>query len=224
MSNFQLMSLSSLTVLIPTCCAIIRFKQLDRLFYPYVFLVFLMFINELTAWIILRTIGHEMEYSYNVFFLIESIVITYQFKRWGLFKTKDRFFYLAISSYFLVWLVESYHTRLGNYLNSYFIIFYSLIVVLMSLRLIYELRNKKFDAIVIDPVFIICSSFLLFFAYTIITEAVSIYDRMSADFRWKVINILNIVYIISNIGHSIAIFKIRKGRGVFLGNRGIHTQ
>lgn len=216
MSNFQLMSLSSLSVLIPTCCAIIKFKEIGRLFYPYVFLVFLMFANELIAWVILYTIGNEMEYSYNVFFLIESIVITYQFKRWGIFKSNDKLFYLAISSYLLVWFFESYHTKLGNHLNSYFIVFYSFIVVLMSLRMIYELRNKEFDVIARDPIFIICSSFLLFFVYTIITEAVSVYDRASADFRWKVINILNVVYIISNIGHSIAIFKIKKGKEVFL--------
>lgn len=218
MISFQLMFISSFSVIIPIFFIIINRRLIDRSFNPFLFLILLNLIHETFVWIILGKNAFDVRYSYNVYFLLEAFLITSQFARWGLFKRVKWMFYLFISSYSIVWLLDSFYFTTGGVLNSYFIIFYSFCIILMSLGMLNQIIKTYYYDIVLNPIFLICSTFLFFFIYTIITELLSLYPKSALSFRWNILNLLNIINIICNCGYGFAIWQMHKREKIHLSN------
>lgn len=213
MDSYQLMFISSFSVLIPLSFSLINFKQINQLFYPFISLIFLNFINETIAWVMLIKMIEGLRYLYNVYFLCEALIILWQFKVWGLFTYKKYLFYLIAVLYLLVWTLDSLYFDSAGKLNSYFIVLYSFCVILMSLHMLYQIMKEDTPKIVGHPIFIICTTYLFFYVYTVITEALSlypIYSKADTGFKWQILNLLNVINIISNLGYALGVTQIQK--------------
>lgn len=218
MISFQLMFISSFSVLIPLFFIIVNHKQIDRSFYPFLFLILLNLVNETIVWIILGNFVFNVRHIYNIYFLLEAFLITWQFYKWDLFTRVKWMFHAVQLICIVIWLLDSFYFTTGGVLNSYFIIFYSFCIILMSLGMLNQIIKTYYYDIVLNPIFLICSTFLFFFIYTIITELLSLYPKSALSFRWNILNLLNIINIICNCGYGFAIWQMHKREKIHLSN------
>src|SRR5687767_4767659 len=80
------MFISSFTIAIPLLIAIMRFRYIPGYLYPFFSFIILCGVNEFFTSIMIFNRHSNTSFSYNVYFLIESLILTYQFKLWGAFK------------------------------------------------------------------------------------------------------------------------------------------
>ncbi len=128
------------------------------------------------------------------------------------------YFYLIVLLFVVVWMLESSVTKVYLTLNSYYIIFYSLVLVMLSTYTISIYSKHANPNILHRPMFIICCSFILFYCNTIIIDTFSAYTfRTSQAFRWHMLDILHFINIICNLLYSFAIFQLPKRQKVSFG-------
>lgn len=210
MDSYQFMIISAYTILIPLLIGIIKFKHIPSTFYPFVLFIFLNTTNELIASLLLYT-NHNTCINYNIYYLLESVLLTYQFKKWSNLGKGKLLFNIIVSLFFAVWILESLITKVFTSLNSYFNVFYSFFLVLMSINAICHPNKDDNSKILLAPKFIICCSFILFYSNTILVDTFSAYSlKTSTAFKWKMLNILHTVNVICNMGYLFAILQFTR--------------
>jgi hypothetical protein len=95
-----------------------------------------------------------------------------QFIVWGYVHKKPTTFYLITGILVVGWVTE--HLLLGDItrLHPYFRMFYSLLIVLLSINTINYLVIQEERNLVRHPVFIICTGFIIFFTYQLVYEGI----------------------------------------------------
>src|ERR1044072_7179021 len=83
--NLLIGRIIAFSIAIPATLGLVRFKKSERSFLPFLWLMWLSIINELVSFIAIKT-GHSNAVNYNVFTLVEGLLITWQFNKWKLFE------------------------------------------------------------------------------------------------------------------------------------------
>ncbi len=132
----------------------------------------------------------------NIYNLIESLLYVWLFRNLGLF-TNKKFYILLISFLCTAWLFENLIVSNFTQFDSYFTVFYSLIIVLMSITMINRLIIKQINLLT-NSIFLICSALVIFFTLSALTEIFWLYGFNSSEsFR------LNIYRIMAYINSSV---------------------
>src|SRR5688500_2922890 len=161
MSDLLILLLVS-SIVIPVWLSIARFRTIDKNYLPFIFFLWLSIIIDL-ADSVLST--HSSIIWTNIYYFFESIIILWQFKKWGLFENNKKTIKLLYTCFILFWLVEfgfvlSTIYSNGNYFHhSYFTCFYSLLFTIFSINRITSLSSSTTLALIKHPRFIICSAF-----------------------------------------------------------------
>jgi hypothetical protein len=205
------MFISSFTIAIPLLIAILRFRYIPGHLYPFFSFIILCAVNECFTSIMLLNRYSNTSFNYNVYFLIESFILTYQFKLWGAFKKRVKLFPLLSCLFPVVWILESIITKVHLTLNSYFIIFYSFCMVILSIKTMNSYLVANDSRMIDNPVFIICGAFITFFTFSIISDTFLAYSFKTSDaFKWYILDILNTANIICNLLYALALLNISK--------------
>ena len=185
---------------------------MDRAHYPFLFYLALGACNELLSFYLIRS-GQSNAITGNVFLLIASMIITYQFKRWQLFH-KSNFLYFAIQILFPIsWLAENFLWSSVTTFASHFIVLYSFVVVLMSISMINQIMVKETRSLLKNPIFLICAGFILFFTCTVIVESVYIYSlRLSRQLQMTVFRVMSLILLLTNLLYTAAFLWIPRRR------------
>ena len=207
MNHIQIVLFSS-TILLAAMIAVIKFKKIDRAFYPFLILVWVASLNEITS-LIVSLLGYSTILNNNIYVLAEALLILWQFKEWNLFGSHRNTWRLINSILVLVWILEDYNiTALGK-LTMHFRLLYSLLIVILSIHLNTRLVFNYKKNLVASPVFLICSGFTVFFTYKILVEVFWMYGlNTSVSFRNNVYLILIWINALINILYSVAIICI----------------
>ena len=205
----------SLTISVVVLLGWIRFKKMDRVFMPFIFLVSAGLINELLS-LLLITSGHQNTINYNLYTLLESLLIVWQLRTWGLFNNKGVIFYSLQTSLLIGWSLENFFQTLFRF-NSLFIIIYSFLVVLLSIvmmnRLIVSYRGHLFK----NAAFLICVGFIFYFSFSLLTETFWLAGLgQSSSFRISIQSMLTYVNLIVNLLFILAIIWIPMKRQYIL--------
>lgn len=202
--SFSLNVIFSLTIGIGAIISWIRFNKTDPAFFPFTLLLTTGLINEI-AGIWLVYLGYSNAICYNLFLLAESLLITWQFRKWGLFDNKATNYYFLQSAYICGWTIECVLSDENRLFNSYFIIGHSIIIVMMSIIQINRMLFSVSRHLLKNPIFLISMGMSIYFTYTVIVEAFWVYGlNQSISFRLGIYEILSYINLFTNLLFAIA--------------------
>ena len=153
--------------------------------------------------------GYSNAVYYNSFALAEAIILNWQFKRWGLFQKKSEL-YIPLQLLFIAgWITEVIMRNDIQQFNSYFIIGYSTVIVIMSINVLNNIMFKDPSFLFLNPIFLICIGVVIYFTYSILTEIFWLYGlNSSTKFRIRIYEIFAYVNLFTNLVFAFAILWI----------------
>ncbi|MCW3074636.1 MAG: hypothetical protein JWP69_1705 [Flaviaesturariibacter sp.] len=202
--SFFLNALFSLSVGIGAIVGWARFKKTGPAFLPFLILATLGFLHEvLSIW--LMKAGYSNTVSYNLFCLAEALLINWQFQRWNLFAKRPRTYFVLQSIILSGWVAEQVIYDPLLRFNSYFIIGYSFLIVLMSITLINRLIFREARSLLHNSRFLICMGLIIFFIYGVLVEAFYLFGlTQSQSFRIGIYEILSYINLFTNLIYALA--------------------
>ena len=192
------------SILIPGIVALIRYKTVDGRYYPFLYCLWVGCINEfLSLYLIINE--QRTLINHNIYVLLESLLLLLFFFRSGYSFSKNVLFTLW-AVFIAVWVSENFIFRSITVNSTYFRIFYSFILVLLSVNTINKKIFTRNKGLLSDATFMICCGFIIYFTYKIIVQAFAIYgfSKQSAF----LLNIYIIMYYINftvNIIYTFAV-------------------
>src|SRR5216110_770679 len=104
--NFTLAVIFSFSIFVAAIIGLIRFKRISPVYYPFLYCVWLGTVNEILSYILIR-MGYSTAINISIYVLVESLLFTWQFKNWGLFRRSKILFPILIASLILFWSAEN---------------------------------------------------------------------------------------------------------------------
>jgi hypothetical protein len=203
--NFDLNAVFSLSVGIGAVIGWIRFKKIDPAFFPFLLLMWVALLQE-TLSIILSREGYSNALNYNIYSLAEALLLTWQFRRWGLFRGKVIIYPLIQWSYAGAWVIESLTIHSVNTFNSGFLIGYSFLILLMSVVMINRLLVREPYYLLRNSRFLILMALMIYFTYAVLVEAFWLFGlNRSRFFRIRIYEILSYINLFTNLIYAVAI-------------------
>ncbi len=192
--NFYVTQALGFLIIIPAIAGWVRYKNINPAFYPFLIWIWVGLINE-SIGLIMMLRGYYNIMNFNIFLLIQSLLILNLFRRWRLFKP-EKTYYLFFVIFIIAWLGETvFISKLTNAFNSYFLIFHSFVIVLMSISTINMLLMKERALLVKNSIFLNCGAFVIFFTLSVLTETFWAYGlKLSPSFT----NGINHIIVIAN--------------------------
>ena len=201
--SYELSVIFSMSIGIGAVIGWVKIKKIDPAYFPYLLWLGLSFLNEIYSYIITEE-GYSNVVSYNIFLIIEATLILWQFKKWQLFKTINRYYFLQ-SIFLTGWIAEVIGRSGLHQFNSYFIIGESTLIVFMSISMLNKVMFKESSALFMNPIFLICMGMIVYFTYSILIEVFWLYGlNKSKQFRIKIYEILAYINLITNLVYGIA--------------------
>ena len=202
--SYELNVLFSMSIGIGAITGWVRIKKVDPAFFPYIIWLGISFLNEIYSYFITEA-GYSNVISYDIFLLIEVMIINWQFKRWHLYERGSKL-YLILQLLFICGWVSEIIARGGlQQFDSYFIIGSSAIIVLLSINMLNQIIFKDPSVLIINPIFLICMSMVVYFTFSILVEVFWLYGlNKSKEFRISIYEILAYINLFTNLVYGIA--------------------
>ena len=197
----------TLSIAIAAIIGWIRFKKINPAYYPFLFLIWIGLINELISIAIIYIVkGNSTALNNNLYSLLESLIITWQFKKWKLFHQASKLFLGIIIVFILLWGIEVFFIADINHTGPYFRVTYSFIIILMSLSMINIILANERKNILKNPIFLICLAFSIYFTYSVIIWSFWLYGlSLSKEFLKNLTAILFYINLFSNLIYALAV-------------------
>lgn len=208
--NHTQVVLFSATILFPAIAGIIKFRNIERDFYPFIIFLWVATLNEIISYFI-SVLGYSTTLNNNIYILAEALLILWQFKEWEVFQSYKKGYTIMTLALVAVWLLDNSNIeRLGS-ITSPFRLLYSFMIVLMSIHINNRLVFTSKKSLLKNPVFIICCGFTIYFTYKILVEVFWIYGlNATRNFRIGVYEILTWINALINILYLVALLCIPK--------------
>jgi hypothetical protein len=203
--NFYVALVLNSFIIVPAIIGWVRYKNISPAYLPFLILIWVGAINEIISFIVIRAF-HSNIVNYNLYLLFESLLILWQFHRWRLFEKKKN--YRILMALFIAgWLAEClFLTKLYLNFNQYFQIFYSFVIVLMSVNMINHVLMKDRRNLLKNPSFVISVVFVILFTYSVLVEAFWLYGlKMSPEFNNSLHYIFVFVNFLCNVIYALTI-------------------
>ena len=205
--TYELATIFSLSIGIGAIIGLIRFEKINPAYYPFLYCIWIAFFNEVLSYYITRK-GGSNGINNNIYALTESILIVWFFKNMNLFRNVKWLFGVILSSFILVWAGEIIFGKGINQTTSYFRIFYSFVVVIMSGIMLNMQLFRERKNILKNAIFLICLAFLIYYTYKIIVTVFVLYATKEAKTSPFAINLFTILIYINlfiNLVYAIAV-------------------
>jgi hypothetical protein len=210
--NITLSGIFALSILIAGAIALVRSKDIQPSFYPFILLIWIGCTNEVLSAVLLSFKFHTIVNN-NIYVLCESLTIAWFFKRVANIPSGRRIFILLVSSFIIFWIMENLVIGRITEISSYFRIYYSFVIVILSITTVNHLIVTAPKALLKMPLFLISMGFIVFFTYKILVEAFWLYGlNNSNDFRMDVYNILVYLNLFVNLLFALVVLWLPKKR------------
>lgn len=214
--QFDVNAIVSLSVGIGAAAGWIRYKKTDPAYRPFLLLLWAGLFNEVFS-IVFIYLGYSNAFNYNLFVLVEAVLITEQFARWGLFEKRKRIPLVLQSCFIVLWTGDYLLRGEINVYLSYYIIGYSAVIVLLSIHMLNQVLFKEPGMLLRHPVFLICMAFIIYFTYSIITETFWVYGlNKTTSFRIHIMELFSYVNLFTNLIYAFSILWIPMKRQYIL--------
>jgi hypothetical protein len=203
---------SSYSVFIAGIIALIRFNFINKIYYPFIFIIWIACLTEITGKL-LKYYGYPNILSSNIYSLLEVLLYLQLFKNLGIMNKPQYLLWGLSFSLLIFWFAENIF-KYGSFLtnnDSYFFITADFLLVLFSINMFNVTVSKEKD-ISKSAVFWICIGMMIYFTYTVVIEIFWLYGiRGNLDyFSESVYKIHSWVNILCNLIFAVAILWVRK--------------
>jgi hypothetical protein len=213
MSVFQLFLFMQLARLVPFAIGMIRWKKIDPSYKPFIILLGMGLINETINYILIKYRETNV-IPFNVFQIVECLVILYQFRVWGFFR-KNYYFYCAAGAFVTFWFIQNVVFKGIFAFYPYFRVFYAFTIVIIILNRIIYVANENTN-VLRNARFIISTGMIIFFIYQIVFEGALIVNKR--DDNEIFIKLFGFMDIFMNIIYAWAMY-IAPGKRAFAWNK-----
>ncbi|HTH83125.1 MAG TPA: hypothetical protein VL490_09330 [Mucilaginibacter sp.] len=163
--------LLSQSILIPILIGTFRIKRLDRTNYPFFIVLLVGLLAEVASFIFIDDLKLSNAPVINVYHLLECCLILYQLYIWKN-SAKSKSLFMALGGICVTfWFIEIIVFKNINSFSPYFSVFYSFVLILLSINQINAMMFYHEEALFKNPRFIISLGFIIIFLYQIIYEA-----------------------------------------------------
>ena len=208
--NYWQVIIFSASIWIAAIIGWIRLSRLIPEYWPFLLCISIASLNEVISFIFTRY-GHHTVINNNIYVLLESLFITWQFKNWGIFNRYKKIFFIILSFFIILWMSENFTSTGQPRIHFYFRVAYSFSIVIMSIHINNLLIVTYSRKLLKSPVFLICTGFIIYFTYKILVEAFWYYGlHASRDFRIHVYLLLTWINLIVNFIYAVALLWIPK--------------
>jgi len=217
MSYYENLVISLFFAISPVIVGAIRFSKINPVFYPFLVSLWLSAFNLTFGYLIVH-FGYYNIVHYNIWFLLDAFVLLWCFKIWNLFERAVKLYRALQVLFGLFWMAETLiFTKLTLTYNSYFRIFYSFIIVLMSINTINYILIRERKSLLKNSVFVICCCFVLSNTITVLAEAFFASNLQLGDiFRLNMDRIITYATLLCNLIYVIAILWMPKKQAFML--------
>ena len=206
--NYTLVLILSASILLAAVIGWIRFNRIDPAYYPFIFCVWIASVNEIVSFFFSRY-GINTAINNNIYVLIESILLAYLFKSWTVFMESSLIYYLILIIFILAWMFENVVWGSIWQIKSYFRIFYSFIIVVVSIHYNNKLFFSLTDKYTSNTAFLLCTGFIIYFTYKILIEAFWLWGSgATRNFRIKLYLLSTWINLFVNLIYAIAMLWI----------------
>lgn len=200
----------SLAIIFPAVISVVRVRTTDSAYLPFFILLWVGCINELLS-IGLMHYGNQTAINNNIYVLLEALLILSFFRTSKISLQKYVVFFLLISSCVVFWMIENFFISTIKHISSYFRIYYSFIVVILSINAINYLLFSERNSLLKLPSFLVSACFVIFFTYKILIEAFWLKGlNNSTPFRDNVYTILVYLNLFVNLVFALVALWIPK--------------
>jgi hypothetical protein len=203
---FIITSICSFTALFPLLKGILKLKAVNKIYVSFIGYIIIGSLIEIIGRLLV--VFHKYDISRilsNVYSLFEALVFLLLFKYWGIIRRRIVLYCLCIIFSF-TWIFDNLILNSINNVNSLHIILYSLVTVVISVKLFQEsyLTNEKHSFK--DPLTIISATLILNYSYRSILESLYLFKLdFSNNFYLMAFMIFVILNVLSNCTYTYAI-------------------
>lgn len=202
--NFYLATAFNFSIFLPGILALFSFRKIERRYYPFIYCLWIGCANEtLSLWLILHK-QHSLVNS-NIYVLLEAVLLTWFFKAAGILNTRQKFTWMVLLL-LLTWMAENFLFSTIKANSTYFRIFASVLIVGLSVQLI---SSQVFDSrqnILLNPQFILCSCFIIYFGFKAMLQSFAIYGwTRDVNFLLKIYSIMLYINLGVNLLYMLAV-------------------
>lgn len=206
MNNFIVQAVLNFSIAIPVLVSLVKYRRLDNIFNPFLWLLWLGMANEVLSLVLAYTFKSNAVNA-NIYILFEYGLILYQFYNWNF--TIDRICFILAAIGVIIWIADNLVLHSITYRNSGFRIFESFTIVFLSINEINKMIVFQRGKLYKNPIFLICITFLIYYSYKAFVETFALFDLGLGDgFSLNVFMVLTFVNFISNILYAISILCI----------------
>lgn len=204
--NYWLIVTFSFTIGIAAITGWVRFRKMNPAYYPFIYCVWLAFLNEILSFIFAQTIRNN-SVNNNLYALAESLLIVWQFRNWGIFK--NNLFHTVLAIFTAGWITDHF---IINHLTTYtyhYRIAYSFISVLFSVNMINTVIVRERKSLLKNPAFLICTAYVINFTYYVMNMTLYLYvSEINGDFLNRLFGIMPYANLLSNLLFALAVLWI----------------
>lgn len=203
----------SLSIIFAVIIGIVRYRKIDRSYYPFIYYVCLAVVIE-TTYLILMSNGmiDPIRVMLNIYTFFEFGLLAWLFHSWGLFNRNRVFFLSLMAGFFIAWLIGTVITSpIDKLPNLYFRILYSFALVLFAVstfnKMVVNHRGKIFE----NAQFWICLGIIIFFTFFLLDNATKISllkQNVSRGFRSNLQDLIMWTNVLVNLLYAVAVLWI----------------
>lgn len=206
--NYWLVVIFSFSIIIAATIGWVRFRKINPAYYPFIYCIWLAFLNEILSFIFAQTI-RDNSVNNNLYALAESLLIVWQFRNWGIFKNKDNLFYTVLAIFTAGWVTDHFILNHLTTFTYHYRIAYSFITVLLSVNMINTVIVRERKSLLKNPAFLICTAYVINFTYYVMNMTLYLYvSEISWDFLNKLTGIMPYANLLSNLLFALAVLWI----------------
>ncbi|NCI51638.1 hypothetical protein GWC95_17040 [Sediminibacterium roseum] len=200
--NYYWILAFSYSIVFATVIGLVRYKKVLKSYRLFIVFACLGLLSEIVSTIMVE-IKHNNAINANIYVLVEANLLVLLFYDWRSYNKRMLvFLHILLTT---VWIGENLVFGSITYNNSFFRIFYALTIVILSIDQINVTMMHERKNLAKNAKFIICSLFVLYFAYKAIYE-VFYFVRMPMSDRFYDSLFLILVYVnlFVNLGYALA--------------------
>jgi len=195
----------SFSILIATVIGWDRFERIDPAYYPFLYILSIGLLNEVVSVVLVST-GHHSAINNNIYAFFEPLFIFWLFKNLGIFERANYLFVALLLIVPLIWFIENFFIVTITQYTFYYRIFYSFVIVLISIHTINSLIMTERKNLIKNSIFLLCVGFVIYYTFSVLVQAFWLYGlNVSRDFTIKVIAILLFINLFANLIYALAV-------------------
>lgn len=202
----------SLSIAFAGIIGIVRFKTIDRSYYPFLYDIWLALLVELIVFVLAKQKAYSiLNGVVNLFSIIDCLLFTWLFYRWSLFKRNRTVLYALAVFFTITWGVFTFGIHGFSENNWYFRLIYSFALIFFSVTYFNKLVVGERGNMLHNSKFLICLGLIIFYTFfTVVcaTQLTFFKNEFSVQFRRSLqqINIFSNVFV--NLIYALAVLWI----------------